>query len=291
MKALGIILAGGQSERLKSLTEIRASSALPIGSCYRAIDFPISNMSNSGISKVAVITQYNSRSLHDHLSSAKWWDLGRKHGGLFIFNPFSSNGNQNWFKGTADAIYQNMTYLNRSNEEYVIITSGESVYKIDFNNVIDYHEKKGADITIVYQDIANGRLNPHEFGIMEIDSEGRMLNFEEKPVDPQTSLASLGIYVISRKMLMGLLKQSVADSRYDLVKDIIITYRKSLKIYGCPFEGYWAPINSVQNYFSANMDFLRREIHEEFLRQAPYIETKPKDEPPAKYNHSAEVKD
>ena len=146
MRAVGIILAGGKNERLGSLTTLRASSAMPIGSSYRAIDFPLSNMSNSGISKVAVITQFNSRSLHDHLSSSKWWDLGRKHGGLFIFTPYLSTGDSGWFKGTADSIYQNLTFLQRSNEPYVVISSGEAIYKADYNEIIDYHIEKDADI-------------------------------------------------------------------------------------------------------------------------------------------------
>ena len=127
MKAIGIILAGGNNERLGALTDLRATSAMPIGSCYRALDFPLSNMSNSGIGKVAVITQYNSRSLLDHLSSSKWWDMGRKQGGLFVFSPYLTNKSSFWFRGTADSIYQNITYLKRSNESLVIITSGNAI--------------------------------------------------------------------------------------------------------------------------------------------------------------------
>lgn len=139
MRAVGIILAGGKNERLGELTAVRATSAMPIGSCYRAIDFNLSNMSNSGINKVAVITQYNSRSLNDHLSSAKWWDFGSKQGGLFVFTPFLSNDNNFWFRGTADSMYQNITFLKRSNEPYVVIASGDGVFKFDYNEVIDYH--------------------------------------------------------------------------------------------------------------------------------------------------------
>ena len=142
MKAIGIILAGGNNDgRLGVLTDHRAAAALPIGSCYRAIDFTLSNMSNSGIGKVAVLTQYNSRSLRDHLMSSKWWDFGRKQGGLFVFTPYTSNAGSTWFRGTADSIYQNMTFLKRSNEEYVVITSGDSVYKMDYRKVLEYHKE------------------------------------------------------------------------------------------------------------------------------------------------------
>ena len=151
MKAVGIILAGGKNERLGALSSIRATSAMPVGSCYRAIDFPLSNMTNSGIKKVAVITQYNSRSLHDHLSSPKWWDLGSKQGGLFILSPYLTNENSLWYRDTADSIYQNLTFLKRSNEPYVVLSSGDCVYKMDYNEMIAYHETKGADITIAYR--------------------------------------------------------------------------------------------------------------------------------------------
>jgi len=291
MRAVGIILAGGKNERLGDLTALRASSAMPVGSSYRAIDFSLSNMSNSGINKVAVMTQFNSRSLHDHLSSSKWWDLGRKQGGLFIFTPFLSNGNSNWFRGTADALYQNITFLDRSNEQFVVISSGENIYKMDFNDVINYHIKKKADITIVYKDMAGSEFDVRDFGVMELDSDGRILDFEEKPVEPQSTIASLGIYVISRSLLIDLLRKILPDSRYDLVKDIFVRYRKKYRIYGYEFNDYWSVINTVESFYNVNMDFLKKEVRDIFLRRPPYIETKPKDEPPAKFNHGAYVTD
>ena len=133
MRAIGIILAGGNNERLLSLTDKRATSAMPMASCYRTIEFTLSNMANSGIDKVAVITQYNSRSLRDHISSAKWWDFGRKSGGLYVFSPSLSSDGSMWYRGTSDSIYQNMTYLRRSNEKYVVITNGNGIYKMDCN--------------------------------------------------------------------------------------------------------------------------------------------------------------
>jgi len=291
MKAVGIILAGGRSERLGDLTALRASSAMPVGSCYRAIDFSLSNMSNSGIKKIAVMTQFNSRSLHDHLSSSKWWDLGRKHGGLFVFTPYLSSGNNNWFQGTADSIYQNISFLRRSNEPYVVISSGESVYKMDYNDVINYHIEKDADITIVYQDMTKKDVDIHDFGIMDLDDDSRMTDFEEKPVEPLSAFASLGIYVISRALLIKLLETISQEARYDLVSDIIIRYRKKLKIYGYKFDGYWSSVNNIKSYYNMNMDFLKKDVRDLFLRSQSHIETKPKDEPPAKYNAGARVVD
>lgn len=291
MKAIGIILAGGNNEgRLGALTDSRAAAALPVGSCYRAIDFTLSNMSRSKIGKVAVLAQYNSRSLQDHLSSSKWWDFGRKQGGLFVLTPFTRRDDSDWFRGTADSIYQNISFLRRSNEPYVVIASGDSIYRMDYEKVIAYHEEKGADITVVCRNMAGEDLT--KFGIMELDDEKRLLEFEEKPLQPQFSMASLGIYVMSRTLLMELLEQLIPEGRYDFVKDIIIRFRKTLKIYGYEFDGYWRGIGSgIKDYFDCNMDFLKKEVRDNFVNRYPYVESKPKDEPPAKYNTGAVVRD
>ena len=253
MKAIGIILAGGNNDgRLGVLTDHRAAAALPIGSCYRAIDFTLSNMSNSGIGKVAVLTQYNSRSLRDHLMSSKWWDFGRKQGGLFVFTPYTSNAGSTWFRGTADSIYQNMTFLKRSNEEYVVITSGDSVYKMDYRKVLEYHKEKNADITVVYQKMTGKDLS--KFGILQMDADNKLEGFEEKPEQPKSDAASLGIYVISRTLLINLLNQIIPEGRYSLVKDIIIRFIHTLKIYGYEYDGYWNAIGTgIAAYFETNI--------------------------------------
>jgi len=288
MRAVGIILAGGNSEGLGKLTASRATSAMPIGSCFRAIDFPLSNMTNSGIKKVAVITQYNSRSLHDHLSSAKWWDFGRKQGGLFVFTPYLSGENSFWFRGTADAIYQNISFLRRSSEQYVIITSGDCIYKMDYDKILDAHEESGAEITVVCRDLKDKDVR--QYGVMKMDADNRVLEFEEKPVEPETSIISMGIYVLERTLLMKMLEAVLPEARYDFVKDIIIRYRKKLVIKGYQYDGYWRSLNSAKAYFDANMDFLNRDIRDLFTKEYPYTLTKAKDEPPAKFNHSAQTK-
>lgn len=290
MKGVGIILAGGGNKKLGKLTEARASSAMPVGACYRCIDFTLSNMANSGISKVAVITQYNSRSLHDHLSSSKWWDLGRKQGGLFIFSPYLSDDNSYWFRGTADSIYQNITFLTRSNEPYVVIASGNSVHKINYSDIIDYHVQKEADISIVYAPVMEGD-DIRQYGVMELDENNRVIEFEEKPLEPQSKYVSLGVYVVARTLLIKLLESISAEGRYDLAQDVFMRYRKRLKIYGYRHTGYWRTLNSVRSYYDCNMDFLQRDVRDLFNRQYPYTETKPKDEPPAKYNFGANVVD
>lgn len=284
MKAIGIILAGGKNERLGELNTVRATSALPIGSCYRVIDFTISNMSNTDIKKIAVITQHNSSSLHDHLSSSKWWDLGRKHGGLYVFSPFLQNDNSFWFRGTADSMYQNLSFLRRSNEPYAVITSGNCVFKMDFSKLIASHAASGADITIAAKDVAGMSIDPREFGVLTLDEELNIVEFDEKPIETEGTVVSMGIYVLSRTLLIELLESVVSDARYDFVKDILIHYRKKLSYKAYMFDHYWMAINSIKSYYQANMDFLRKEVRDDLVHQMPYIATKPKDEPPAKFN-------
>ncbi len=289
MKAIGIILAGGNSERLKTLCKVRAIAAMPVAAAYRAIDFTLSNMSNSSINKVAVITQYNSRSLQDHLSSAKWWDLDRKEGGLYIFTPFLSSENNFWFRGVADSIYQNISFLKRSHEPYVVITSGEAIYKMDYQKLIDYHVEKNADVTIVTKNVANTTKDPHDFGVVTYDENMKLTSFEEKPIEAKSDNISLGIYVISRPLLIKLLENAIPKGYYDFVKDIILRNKKNLNIYSYDFDGYWNTLNSVEAYMETNMDFLKPEILSTFKAE-PYIRTKPSDDPPAKFNSTAEVK-
>ncbi len=288
MKAIGIILAGGNSDRLGLLTALRATSAMPVGGSYRAIDFSLSSMTNSGINKVAVITQYNSRSLHDHLTSSKWWDFGRKIGGLFVFSPYASGSNPIWSRGTAESLFQNISYLKRSNEPYVIIAPGDCVYKMDFQKMLHYHIQKEADVTIACQDMEGKNLC--NYGIMKLNEEYKMLDFEEKPLEPMSSIASLGIYIISRTLLMKMLETLIPQGRYDLVKDLFYRYRKKLNIYGYFHDGYWSNIGAIEDFYSTNMDFLNKDIRDLFLKQEPYVETKAKDEPPVKYNSNAIVK-
>ncbi|MCL2620208.1 MAG: glucose-1-phosphate adenylyltransferase subunit GlgD [Defluviitaleaceae bacterium] len=288
MRAVGIILAGGQSDRLRELSAVRATPAMPVGSCYRAIDFPLSNMANSGIRKVAVITQYNSRSLHDHLNSSKWWGFGRKQGGLFVLAPFLSKEGNFGFRGTADSIHQNISFLERSKEPYVVITGGDGIYKMDYNAVLDFHIQRDADITVVCKDVHG--MDVTNFGVVALGENGRITHFEEKPLEAFSNTISLGIYIIKRTLLIELLGTIISEGRFDFVRDIVERYRKRLNIYGFMYNDYWAVINSAQSYFNINMDFLRTDIRNMFFAQEPFIETKNKDEPPAKYNAHSQVK-
>jgi len=287
LRAIGIILAGGNSSRMEELSAKRAVAAMPVAGCYRAIDFALSNMSNSHIQRVAVYTQYNSRSLNEHLNSSKWWDFGRKQGGLYIFTPTITTTNSYWYKGTADALYQNINFLKDAHEPYVVIASGDGIYKLDYNKVLEDHIAKGADITIVTKDLRPDEDDLSRFGVVKLGDNNRVEDFEEKPIVAETGTVSIGVYVIRRRQLIELLEACAAEGRTDFVKDILIRYKNIKKINAYRLESYWRNIGSVDSYYRTNMDFLNRDIRDYFFRQQPGVYTKVEDLPPAKYNGDA----
>lgn len=289
MRAIGIVLAGGNSKRMKELSNKRAISAMPIAGSYRSIDFALSNMSNSHIQKVAVFTQYNSRSLNEHLSSSKWWDFGRKQGGLFVFTPTITAQSSDWYRGTADALYQNLSFLKDSHEPYVVIAAGDGIYKLDYGKVLEYHIEKKADITIVCKDMLP-EDDLTRFGLVKTNDDGRIVDFEEKPMLPSSKTVSCGIYVIRRRQLIELIERCIAEDRYDFVNDILVRYKNLKRIYAYRLESYWNNISSVNAYYKTNMDFLKKEVRDYFFKQYPDIYTKIDDLPPAKYNPGASVK-
>ncbi len=289
MRAIGIILAGGNNHRMNELSRKRAICAMPIAGSYRSIDFTLSNMSNSHIQKVAVLTQYNARSLNEHLSSSKWWDFGRKQGGLFVFTPVVTAENSNWYRGTADAIYQNLDFLKNSHEPYVVIASGDGVYKLDFNKALEYHIEKKADITVVCRDM-EPEMDLERFGTLNLDGDSRITEFEEKPLQAKSNTISCGIYVIRRRLLIEMIEKCAEEDRYDFVKDVLIRYKDVKRIFGYKMTDYWRNIASVTDYFGTNMDFLKQEVRGYFFRQYPDIYSKVDDLPPAKYNPGASVK-
>lgn len=289
MRAIGIILAGGNSRRMKELSKKRAIAAMPVGGSYRSVDFVLSNMSNSHIQSVAVLTQYNSRSLNEHLSSSKWWDFGRKQGGMYVFPPTITAENSDWYRGTADALYQNLDFLKKSHEPYVVLASGDGVYKLDYNKVLEYHIEKKADITIVCKD-----MGPEDdvtrFGLVKTNDDGRIIDFEEKPMVATSNTISCGIYVIRRRQLIELIERCAAEDRYDFVKDILVRYKNLKRIYAYKLNTYWSNIASVDSYYKTNMDFLNPDVRRYFFRDYPEIYSKVDDLPPAKYNPGASVR-
>lgn len=290
MKALGIILAGGSNTRMDILSKKRAIAAMPVGGSYRAIDFALSNMRNSNIQKVAVLTQYNARSLNEHLNSSKWWDFGRKQGGLYVLTPTLTEENGFWYRGTADAIWQNIDFLKHSHEPYVIIASGDCIYKMDYNDVLDYHIEKKADITVVCKDLPKDDPELNRYGIVKMDEDGRITEFEEKPLMADSSTVSAGIYIMRRRQLIEMLEKSAEENRFDLVKDILIRYKDQKQIYGYKMDGYWSNISTLDSYYRTNMDFLCPEVGKVFFKDSPHIYTKQEDLAPAKYNTGSSVK-
>ena len=289
MRAIGIILAGGNSSRMGELSAKRAVAAMPIVGSYRAIDFTLSNMTNSHIQKVAVYTQYNSRSLNEHLNSSKWWDFGRKQGGLYLFTPTITATNSYWYKGTADALYQNISFLKSAHEPYVVIASGDAVYKLDYNKVLEEHIATGADITVVCKDIQPGEDDINRFGVVKLADDNRVISFEEKPIVAETNTASIGVYVVRRHQLIELLEACAAEGRSDFVNDILVRYKNVKKIYAYKLDSYWRNIGTIDSYFKTNMDFLKKDIRDYFFRQHPDVYSKVEDLPPAKYNGDAAV--
>lgn len=289
MRAVGIILAGGNNNKMQELSNKRAIAAMPIAGCYRSIDFALSNMSNSHIQKVAVLTQYNAKSLNEHLSSSKWWDFGRKQGGLFVFTPTITADNSWWFRGTADAIYQNLSFLKNSHEPYVVIASGDCVYKLDYNKVLEYHISKKADITVVCKDMPASE-NVGRFGVLRMNEDARIDEFDEKPMVARSNTISTGIYVIRRRQLIELIERCAQEDRHDFVKDILIRYKNLKRIYGYKIKDYWSNISTVESYYKTNMDFLKPDVRDYFFKQYPDIYSKVDDLPPAKYNPGADVK-
>lgn len=289
MRAIGIVLAGGNSKRMRELSNKRAIAAMPIAGSYRSIDFALSNMSNSHVQNVAVFTQYNSRSLNEHLNSSKWWDFGRKQGGLFVFTPTITAQSSDWYRGTADALYQNLTFLKNSHEPYVIIAAGDGIYKLDYGKALECHIEKKADITVVCKTMPADE-DVTRFGVVKINDEGRITDFEEKPMVAGSNTISCGIYIIRRRQLIELIERCAAEDRYDFVNDILVRYKNLKRIYAYKMDTYWSNIASVESYYKTNMDFLKPEVRDYFFKQYPEVYSKIGDLPPAKYNPGAEVK-
>ncbi len=289
MKALGIILAGGNNRRMRELSKRRAVAAMPVAGSYRCIDFALSNMSNSRIQNVAVFTQYNSHSLNEHLSSSKWWNFGRKQGGLHIITPTITPDRSVWYRGTADALYVNLDLLRNSHEPYVVIASGDGVYKLDYNKVLEYHVEKQSDITVVCTQMPSWE-DATRFGVVKTASDGRITEFEEKPVQADSPLISCGIYVIRRRLLIEMLEKCAEEDRVDFVRDVLVRYLKVRRIYAYTLEGYWSNIATVESYYHTNMDFLDPDLRRYMFREYPCIYTKDDDLPSPRINPGAVVR-
>lgn len=256
-ECVAMLLAGGQGSRLYALTETNAKPAVPFGGKYRIIDFTLSNCVNSGIDTVGVLTQYQPLMLNEYIGNGLPWDLDRAYGGVKILPPYQGKKGADWYKGTANAIYQNLKFISRYDPEYVLILSGDHIYKMDYAKMLDYHKKMNADCTIAVIDVPLKEAS--RFGIMSVDEEGRIFKFAEKPKNPESTLASMGIYIFSKKVLEKYLTEDAKDptSSNDFGKNIIpAMLAAEERMYAYPFEGYWKDVGTISSLWEANMDLL-----------------------------------
>lgn len=254
---VAMILAGGQGTRLGTLTKENAKPAVPFGGKYRIIDFTLSNCSNSGISTVGILTQYQPLSLNSHIGIGVPWDLDRTNGGVTLLPPYQTKDGGDWYKGTANAIYQNINFIDEYDPEYVLVLSGDHIYKMDYSNMLEYHKEKNADVTIAVIEVPLEEAS--RFGIMNAKEDGRIYEFEEKPKQPKSNLASMGIYIFNWKLLKEFLKNDENDinSNNDFGKNIIPNMLNSnKKLYAYSFKGYWKDVGTIESYWEANMDLI-----------------------------------
>ncbi len=260
-ECVAMLLAGGQGSRLYALTQDMAKPAVPYGGKYRIIDFPLSNCVNSGIDTVGVLTQYQPLVLHDYIGNGQPWDLDKLHGGVHLLPPFQTALGAQWYKGTANAIYQNISFIDRYNPEYVAILSGDHIYKMDYDAMLEFHKKKKADCTIAVINVSIDEAS--RFGIMTADENSIITAFEEKPKEPKSTLASMGIYIFSWDKLRKYLIDNENDetSSKDFGKNIIPNMLDNGEVMvAYPFEGYWKDVGTLDSLWEANMDILNPNI-------------------------------
>ncbi len=259
-ECIAMLLAGGQGSRLYVLTGDMAKPAVPFGGKYRIIDFPLSNCSNSGIDTVGVLTQYRPLELNSYIGSGQPWDLDASTGGVHILPPYQGSRGGTWYKGTANAIYQNMGFIDLYDPEYVVILSGDHIYKMDYSNMVQRHKETGAACTISVMEVPWNEAS--RFGIMNVDGEDNITEFQEKPREPKSNLASMGIYVFSWKALRKYLTEDEADpaSDNDFGKNIIPRMlADGQKMSAYRFSGYWKDVGTLESLWDANMDMLSPE--------------------------------
>lgn len=255
-----MILAGGRVDELKVLTLNRPKSTVPYGGMYRIIDFPLSNLMHSGIEKVGVLSQYHSASLVRHIGIGSSWDMIGRDRGAMVLPPFKSENNSNWYRGTADAVYQNIDFIDEFNPDLVLVLSGDHVYHMNYQPLIDYHLSKQADVTAVFKEVPI--QSAHRFGLATIDNEdnetgGRITAYHEKPGNPKSAWASLTIYLFNTNLLKKILLELIQSSEsFEFGQDILPRMVKSYRAYGYKFYGYWAYSRTIKEFWGANMDLL-----------------------------------
>lgn len=285
-----MLLAGGQGSRLGVLTQNIAKPAVPYGGKYRIIDFPLSNCANSGIDTVGVLTQYSPLELNDYIGSGKPWDLDRADGGVHVLSPYQNINGADWYKGTANAIYQNIPFIKRYNPKYVLILSGDHIYKMDYRKMIAEHEKAGADCTIAVIEVPMEEAS--RFGIMNCNPDGSVYEFEEKPANPKSNLASMGIYVFNWESLKVYLEKDEADpdSSNDFGKNIIpAMLGDGKKLQSYRFADYWKDVGTIDSLWESNLDLLNPKVELDLSDPGWRIYSRSPSAPPQYIGESAEL--
>ncbi len=256
-EVVAMLLAGGQGSRLGVLTKKIAKPAVPFGGKYRIIDFPLSNCVNSGIEAVGVLTQYQPLELYEYIGNGQPWDLDGMHSGVSCLSPYQAVDGADWYSGTANAIYQNIDFIDRYNPGYVVVLSGDHIYKMDYNKMLKYHKQNNAACTIAVIDVPLSEAS--RFGILNTNADGSIYEFDEKPEHPKSTNASMGIYIFSWKELKKYLIEDAAnpDSSNDFGKDVLpAMLNAGERMFAYPFEGYWKDVGTIDSLWEANMDLL-----------------------------------
>ena len=289
---LGVILAGGKGTRLGKLTHNQAKPAVPFGGRYRIIDFTLSNCVNSGVKNIGVITQYQPLNLHAHIGNGASWGLDDLNAGVTILQPYSNNEGSKWFEGTAHAIYQNIGYIDQMDPEYILILSGDHIYKMDYEAMLDQHKETGASLTVAVIDVPWDEAS--RFGIMNTDDNNRIIDFEEKPAEPKSNHASMGIYIFNWKRLREVLVNSFTRNQdmVDFGKNVIPYYLKSGEsVFAYNFKGYWKDVGTIDSLWHANMEFLDENNELNLQDRTWRIYSRNPIAPPQIIAETAEIKD
>ena len=289
-ECIAMLLAGGQGSRLGILTKNIAKPAVPYGGKYRIIDFPLSNCVNSGIYTVGVLTQYQPLELNDYIGNGQPWDLDRANGGVHILSPYQQIKGTEWYKGTANAIYQNINFIERYNPEYVLILSGDHIYKMDYSKMLDYHKEKNADCTIAMLEVPWDEAS--RFGLMLVNDDGSISEFEEKPKNPRSNKASMGVYVFTWEKLRKYLIEDEADenSSNDFGKNVIpAMHSNGERMFAYQFDGYWKDVGTINSLWDANLDLLNPKVDLDLDDDSWKIYSKPPVAPPHFVGDKAKV--
>ena len=282
---MAVILAGGEGERLSILSAVRGQPAVPFGGKYRIIDFTLSNCVNSDVNDVVVLTQYNPRSLNDHIGLGRPWDLDRNRGGVQMLQPYIARGRvAEWYRGTADAVLQNINVIEHNDADIVLILAGDHIYKMDYQPFIAAHRRHRADVTIAVRHVPLSDAT--RMGVLALDDSDRVIDWQEKPKQPKSDLASMGVYVFSKKAL----RRWLGEDRIDFGKHVIPAMLEAgARVYGYRFQGYWQDVGTIQSYWEANLALLEDRADLDLYEKDWVIHTRSEERAPAKVGNTAQV--